>query len=121
MFMCSKEMHSRFEIIQKKLSLDVSLRSIYVRECPNPLTVNRTKWSSTVKQFVGNLSTNCLSVFDHCVKLALKGLRLKLETQRGQYCSMLPLDTLARSCLYYCFQVLVLFLNKYLLIFIVIL
>ena len=27
------------------------------------------------KQFVGNLPTNCLSVFDHFLKLALKGLK----------------------------------------------
>ena len=29
-----------------------------------------------VKQFVGNLSTNCLSVFDHFVVLTPKGLTL---------------------------------------------
>ena len=29
----------------------------------------------TLKQFVGNLPKNCLSVFDHFVELALKGLR----------------------------------------------
>ena len=40
----------------------------------NPLSANPTKWSNTLKQFVGNLPTNCLSVFDHFVKLALKGL-----------------------------------------------
>ena len=28
----------------------------------NPLSVNPTKWSNTLKQFVGNLPTNCLSV-----------------------------------------------------------
>ena len=33
-----------------------------------------TKWSNALKQFVGNLPTNCLSVFDHFVGLALKGL-----------------------------------------------
>ena len=32
------------------------------------------KWSNILKQFVGNLATNCLSVFDNFVKLALKGL-----------------------------------------------
>ena len=41
----------------------------------NPLSANPTKWSNTLKQFAGNLPTNCLSVFDHLVKLALKGLR----------------------------------------------
>ena len=41
----------------------------------NPLSANFTKWSNTVKQFVGNLPTNCLSVFGHFVGLALKGLK----------------------------------------------
>ena len=40
----------------------------------NPLSANCTKWSNTLKQFVGKLPTNCLSLFDHFVKLALKGL-----------------------------------------------
>ena len=40
----------------------------------NPLRANPTKWSNTLKQFVDNLPTNCLSVFDHFVGLALKGL-----------------------------------------------
>ena len=40
----------------------------------NPLSANPTKWSNTLKQFVGNLPTNCLSVFDHFLGLALKGL-----------------------------------------------
>ena len=41
----------------------------------NPLSANSTKWSNTLKQFVGKLPTNCLSVFDHFVELALKGLK----------------------------------------------
>ena len=40
----------------------------------NHLYANPTKWPNTHKQFVGKLPTNCLSVFDHFVKLALKGL-----------------------------------------------
>ena len=36
-----------------------------------PLSANPTKWSNTLKKFVGNFPTNCLSVFDHFVKLAL--------------------------------------------------
>ena len=40
----------------------------------NPLNVNFTKWPNTLKQFVGNLPTNCLSMFDHFVEFALKGL-----------------------------------------------
>ena len=42
----------------------------------NPLTANPTKWSNTLKQFVGKSPTNCLSLFDHFVKLALKELMI---------------------------------------------
>ena len=41
--------------------------------CFNPLSANPTKWSNTLKQFIGNLPTNCFSVFDHFAGLALKG------------------------------------------------
>ena len=41
-----------------------------------PLNANPTKWSNTLKQFVGNLPTNCLIVFDHFVGLAFKGLNV---------------------------------------------
>ena len=41
----------------------------------SPLNTNVTKWSNTLKKFVGKLPTNCLSVFDHFVGLALKGLK----------------------------------------------
>ena len=34
-----------------------------------------TKWPNTLKRFVGNFRTNCLSVFDNFVGLALKGLK----------------------------------------------
>ena len=40
----------------------------------NALSAIFTKSSNTLKQFVGNLSRNCLNVFDHFVGLALKGL-----------------------------------------------
>ena len=40
----------------------------------NPLSANPTRWSNTLKQFVGNMPTTCLNVFDHFMKLALKGL-----------------------------------------------
>ena len=33
-----------------------------------------TKWPNTLKQFVGILPTNCLSVFGHFINLAPKGL-----------------------------------------------
>ena len=41
----------------------------------NPLSANPEKWSNTLKQIVGNLPTICLSVFDHFMNLALKGLK----------------------------------------------
>ena len=43
----------------------------------NPLNANPTKWPNTLKQFVGKLPTNCLSVFGHFVNLTLKGLSLQ--------------------------------------------
>ena len=45
----------------------------------NPLSANPTKLSNTLKQFVGSFPTNCLSVFDHFIKLAFKGLNLRLR------------------------------------------
>ena len=45
----------------------------------SPLSANFTKCPNTLKQFVGKLPTNCLSVFDHFVGLALKGLIPKLN------------------------------------------
>ena len=47
----------------------------------NPLSANPTKWSNTLKQFVGKLPTNCLKVFYHFLKLALKGLTQKLSLE----------------------------------------
>ena len=43
----------------------------------NTLSAKLRKWPNTLKQFVGNLPTNCLSVFGHFVGLALKGLNLE--------------------------------------------
>ena len=47
----------------------------------NPLSAKLTKWPNTLKQFVGNLPTNCLSVFGHFVGLALKELILITKNQ----------------------------------------
>ena len=49
----------------------------------NHSSTNPTKWSNTLKQFVGNLPTDCLSVFDHFVKLAFNELKNKSEIPRG--------------------------------------
>ena len=45
------------------------------------IDANPTKWSNTLKQFVGKLPTNCLSFFVNFAGLALKGLTQKLATQ----------------------------------------
>ena len=42
----------------------------------NPLSANPENWSNTLKQIVGNLPTICLSVFDHFMNLAPKGLNI---------------------------------------------
>ena len=42
----------------------------------NPLNANPTKWPNILKQLVGKLPTNCLSVFGHFLNLTLKGLRV---------------------------------------------
>ena len=68
----------------------VSLEVLISHGFFNPLSANPTKLSNTLEQFVGNLPTNCLSVFDHFVGLALKGLNYfvtfsgKVWGQRGK-------------------------------------
>ena len=42
------------------------------------LSVNPTKCSNTLKQFVDKLPTSCLSVFHHFVVLTLTGLRIRV-------------------------------------------
>ena len=66
----------------------------------NPLSTNPTKWSNTLKQFVGNLPTNCLSVFDHFVTLARKGLRIKLLHLRYDKISELISNKLQQDQVY---------------------
>ena len=49
---------------------------MFVKENPDgKKSADFTKWSNTLKQFVDKLPTNCLSVFEHFVWLALNGLR----------------------------------------------
>ena len=50
-----------------------------------PLSTNFTKCSNIVKQFIGKMPTNCLSVFDRFVGLALKGLINKYELHTRKY------------------------------------
>ena len=51
----------------------------------NPLGANPTKWSNTLKEFVGKLPTNCLSVFDHFVGLALIGLKDQIPLKNKEH------------------------------------
>ena len=51
-------------------------RKNYNTQHVNPLSANPEKWSNTLKQIVDKLPTICLSVFDHFMNSALKGLRL---------------------------------------------
>ena len=68
------------EIIKniKNLKTNKATQSADIPTKLNPFSANFTKWSNTLKQFVGDLPTNCLSVFDHFVGLALKRLRKTL-------------------------------------------
>ena len=50
------------------------IRDVLSYDYFNLLCANPVKWSNILKQFVGKLPTNCLSVLDYFVGLALKGL-----------------------------------------------
>ena len=56
-----------------------------VRGYSNSISANPTKWSNSFKQLVGNLPTNCLIVFNHFVKLALKELKSKQKWKGGAW------------------------------------
>ena len=58
-----------------KRNVKTNFHKITIDGDVNPLSPKLTKWPNTLKQFVGNLPTNCLSAFGHFVGLALKGLR----------------------------------------------
>ena len=45
----------------------------------NPLSTNLEKWSNRLKQIVANMPTICLSMFDHFINLALKGLSITIS------------------------------------------
>ena len=66
-----KDCHTTKSIAKRKPHFQID------GEYLNPLSASPTKWLNTLKQFVGNLPTNCLSVFVHFVRLALKGLNWK--------------------------------------------
>ena len=45
----------------------------FLKDFINPLSANPTKWPNTLKQFIGKLPTNCLSVFGLLWNWYLKG------------------------------------------------
>ena len=61
-------------MVQRKFNFNFLMKTLSLITL-NHLSANPTKWSNTLKQFVGILPKNCLSVFDHFVKLTLKGLK----------------------------------------------
>ena len=61
------------------------------------LSANFTKWSNTLKQFVGNFPANCLSVFDHFAGLGLKGVIRTLSTE------ILEISVVIHIIRYFCF------------------
>ena len=63
--------------------------TIFFKKSFNPLSAKLTKWPNTLKQFVVNLPTNCLSVFGHFMGLARK--RLTNITRR----LLLPISTIS--------------------------
>ena len=54
-----------------------------IRQFIDSLSANPTKWSNTLKQFVGNLS-----MFDHFAVLALKGLNVEIENMLQRFSSV---------------------------------
>ena len=64
----------------------------------NPLNANFIKWSNTLKQFVGNLPTNCLSMFDHFVGLVLKGLRNCRACKKSYVSLQKNIKNIAHGC-----------------------
>ena len=48
-------------------TINYYLNKVIVKTLIKRLSANFTKWSNTLKQFVGNLPTNFLSVFGHFV------------------------------------------------------
>ena len=60
-----QQVKSYFQVWNSSYSVNKSIK---------PLNANLPKWLNMFKQPVGNLPKTCLSVFDHFMGLALKGL-----------------------------------------------
>ena len=73
----------------------------------NSLNVNTTKWSHTLKQFLGS----CSGMFDHFVGLAIKGLKdinnktinltelpkIKQQSTQRHFIQMRPMNTISTN------------------------
>ena len=65
----------QFAYLQNNDTLEACVNEFRFFEASvNPLNAKFTKWSNTLKQFVDKFPTYWLSVFDHFVGLAFKGL-----------------------------------------------
>ena len=62
------------KLIDLAVTFDRFVAQLTCNNSINPLNAKITKWSNTLKQFTSKLPTNFLSVFDHFVGLAFKGL-----------------------------------------------
>ena len=62
--------------LQKKRYSDSVAGGPLERYLIKPLSTNPTKWSNTLKQIVGKMLSNYLSVLNHFVNLALNGLNM---------------------------------------------
>ena len=58
----------------------------------NPLSANITKWPNIFRQFVVKWPTNCLSVFDHFVVLALKVFKKKKKKKKNGWTRAVTLN-----------------------------
>ena len=67
-------------------SFSIFVRDLLFSSFPLTLYAPTPENGQTLKQFVGKLLANCLSVFDHFVGLALKGLNEKLVNKRRSCC-----------------------------------
>ena len=73
---CCKIFYALYSHKYNTLFIMSTWLDVYVCMCVviNPLNDSPTKRSNTLKKFVNNLQTNCLSVFDHFVGLGVKAL-----------------------------------------------
>ena len=60
---------SKMCFARASLYFSTQFHTLYLLVEINPLSANPTKWSNTLKQFVGSLPTNCLSLFNQFLRV----------------------------------------------------